>query len=83
MINCQQFIDAACAEHVYNGHIERPATLEATLRHVTIYKQSYELIDTPGFDNPNLSNYEVFARIAEYLLSELVLANLDWVTYTC
>ncbi|KAF8594087.1 hypothetical protein BDV93DRAFT_529525 [Ceratobasidium sp. AG-I] len=59
------FIDAACTEHDHSGHAEKPATLNVAIRQATIYKHSYDLIDTPGFDNPDLSNYEAFARIVD------------------
>ncbi|KAJ1303487.1 hypothetical protein OPQ81_011674 [Rhizoctonia solani] len=59
----------------YYGSTELPDSIsyEATKRTEVIdlhfEEQTFELIDTPGFDNVSMSNVEVFLDIANYLLN--------------
>ncbi|KAG8792441.1 hypothetical protein FRC12_006088 [Ceratobasidium sp. 428] len=65
------FIDALCSDKPFTGDgRSSESTFSVSARRVIVNTQEFELIDTPGFDNPGMSNYSVFAKIANYLLHE-------------
>ncbi|KAG9103542.1 hypothetical protein FRC06_010027, partial [Ceratobasidium sp. 370] len=65
------FIETAC---LHRGQTEDSAPIEPTTnvaaRYVTMAGKEFELIDTPGFDNLAITNYNAFAKLAKYLLDE-------------
>ncbi|KAG9125790.1 hypothetical protein FRC07_006217 [Ceratobasidium sp. 392] len=65
------FIETACSEQqrVTDNTLVQ-STREITFHYAAIGKQSYKLIDTPGFDNPAMSNFEAWRRLANHLLNE-------------
>ncbi|KAG8707507.1 hypothetical protein FRC09_001784, partial [Ceratobasidium sp. 395] len=65
------FIETACSA---KGGLEDGISIESTTgvtsRHFEDGKNTFKLIDTPGFDNIAMSNHEAFAKLADYLLHE-------------
>ncbi|KAG9091531.1 hypothetical protein FS749_016470 [Ceratobasidium sp. UAMH 11750] len=65
------FIETACPRR---GQREGGAPVERTsdvaARRVTMNTQEFEFIDTPGFDNLTMTNYNAFAKLAKYLLHQ-------------
>jgi len=65
------FIETACLHH---GQTKDGAQIDSTLdvgaRFVAMNTQEFEFIDTPGFDNLAMSDYNAFAKLAGYLLHE-------------
>ncbi|KAF8606753.1 hypothetical protein BDV93DRAFT_326088 [Ceratobasidium sp. AG-I] len=65
------FIDSLPTEAEQNTSlVAKTATLGVHSKKILMNDQEYEFIDTPGFDNPSMSDYKVFTTIAEYLLNE-------------
>ncbi|KDN41000.1 hypothetical protein RSAG8_07706, partial [Rhizoctonia solani AG-8 WAC10335] len=68
---------------------ERPSVgglFEATIKPystlVSMSERRFELIDTPGFDNMNMSDTEVFTQIADYLLEpDRIEAGITGIIY--
>ncbi|KAG9126355.1 hypothetical protein FRC07_003748 [Ceratobasidium sp. 392] len=61
-------------ENIHKGGLEDNASIKSTekvlSRQFRDGKNTFKLIDTPGFDNIAMSNLEAFARLADYLLHE-------------
>ncbi|KAF8606715.1 hypothetical protein BDV93DRAFT_604068 [Ceratobasidium sp. AG-I] len=60
------FVDYICGDTNWD---ENEPTTEVTLNPTTIGGQDYVLVDTPGLDNPNISDHQVFKQIKEYLIT--------------
>ncbi|KAG8678507.1 hypothetical protein FRC08_017709, partial [Ceratobasidium sp. 394] len=63
------FAETACSDQDIDPNgasIDKTSTV--VTNRITISGQRFKLVDTPGFDNPAMSNFEAFSKLAQYLL---------------
>ncbi|KAG8792444.1 hypothetical protein FRC12_006091 [Ceratobasidium sp. 428] len=65
------FIETACSDQDFDSGVALlDKTMAVATERIVISEQRFKLIDTPGFDNPSMSNFETFSGLARYLLHE-------------